>query len=230
MLETQTKPETETKPLVYDADADQRIKFDTFDGDDQIVFVFQPITDGRYIEFAEKSRLKLVDGGENLLSDNSTALVELWNDVITDVEGIEGEKPDNWRDEMDADREKIPSITALLTVAAYTETKRSWGQRDDSVITEAYFNNKPVSQKHFLRKKSLEDVRAYRKFQKIPVGGKGKGLKAGDIIIPSYAGQKAALYDRMQTKEAEGYAGRVPVWHKIAVIDYIFSAGITQKK
>jgi hypothetical protein len=33
----------------------------------------------------------------------------------------------------------------------------------------------------------------------------------------------------MKTKEASGYAGRVPLWHKAAVIDAEFSAGIAGK-
>lgn len=214
----------------YDADANQRIRFTTELEDAEVDFHFSPVTDERYIEFDRDSRLKLVDNASFLLPENTKALVKLWNDVCFDIEGIEGEKPQNWKEEIDESKEKIPSISDFLAVSAYTEAHRSWGQTDQSVTTEAYFNNRITKQKHFLRKKTIDDIKAYRKFQRIPLGNRSKGLESSEIIFPSFAEDKAALYDRMRIKAAEGYANRVPLWHKVAVVDAVFASGLTQKK
>lgn len=225
-----TLPEREEKKVVvYDADAQQRFSF-VVDGDDETTHIFNPISDERYFEFDQNSRIKLIDDGESIITDNSAALVNLFDDAIVDVEGIEGEKPADWKAEIDADKEKIPSISAYLAVAAFSNNKRSWGQTDSTVLTEAYFNNKTAQQTHFLRKKTVDDVRDFRRFQKIPLATKRKGLKSSELSMPSNGERKAELYDRMQTKPAEGYVGRVPAWHKIAVIDFLFSSSLTQKK
>jgi hypothetical protein len=66
--------------------------------------------------------------------------------------------------------------------------------------------------------------------QKIPFNNKGKGLRgAGDITLPTHAEKKGKIYDQMFVK-SEGYASRIPIWHKIAVVDFIFSSSVTAGK
>ena len=221
----QTAPATN----LYDAQAEQKYTF-TADEDLEITHIYKPLSDERFFEFDRNSRLKLVDDGTNVISDNAKALGDLFDDQIIDVLGFEGEKPENWKAELDIDRDKIPSVSFLLTVSAFSEAKRGWGQAE-GVSTEAWFNGKVTRQKHFLRKKTAEDVRDFRKFQKIPIASKAKGLVSGETVIPSNAKGKADLYDRMMSQPATGYAGSiVPAWHKAAVIDHLFSSGLTAKK
>lgn len=214
----------------YDANAVQRIAFTADTESGEVVYVFNPLTDERYAEFSRQSKTKIVDEGMSISIENTQALVDLFNDLASDVEGIPGEKPQNWKDYLDDYREKIPAVTSLLTVAAYSPD-RVWGAGEPVVHTEAYFNGKAVKQTHHLRKKTVEDVKAERRFRKVPLAAKSKGLESNEITLSKYAIEKGELYDRMKEKEAEGYAGgAVPLWHKEAVIDHVFSAGVNQKK
>ncbi len=215
--------------ILYDADARQTIAFSGLVEDVEIEADFEPLHDERYAEYDRKSKFKVVDNGENAYSDNAESLVLLFDDTVSDVRGIPGEKPANWKDELDGDQIKTPMVARFLAVAAYA-APLVWGQTEKSVITEAYFNRETAEGKHFLRKKTVDDVKAYRQMQKIPLGAKTKGLESAEIAMPALAEKKGRIYDKMQLRQAEGYAGRVPLWHKEKVIDFIFSAGITAKK
>jgi hypothetical protein len=215
--------------ILYDADAVQKNKFGGVFNDLQVTATFQPETDERFIEFDRKSATKYTDGGTSAdLSGNADALAALFNDLVSDVEGFPGEKPQNWKDELDDDQHKIPMIRDFVAVSCYAAPFQ-WGQTTSAIISERYFNGEIAECRHYLRKKTVDDVKNYRKLQKIPLNGKSKGLNAGDIILPGYAEKKGQIYDKMQLKPAEGYAGRTPLRDKVAVIDYLFSAGVTKK-
>lgn len=216
--------------VLYDADVVQRLKFEV-DDEYETTHIYSPLEDEKFFEFDGNSRLKIVDDGKSLLPDNAKASIKLFDFLVSDIENDwEGEKPANWKDEIDADKEKIPSVAYFLTVTAFAETRKSWLQTDNVTFTEAFFNSKITQQKHFLRKKTIEDIREFNRFKKIPLASKSKGLAQSETTVNSNGRGKAALYDKMKIKDAEGYAGRVPAWHKVAVIDFIFASGLTQKK
>jgi len=217
------------KKVFYDADAKQQIAFDEPFGDGEVVCHYEPLSDERYARFTRESKTKLVDGGDSISLENADALSALWDDQVFDIEGIEGKKPENWKIEIDDYKYKIPSMQSFLLVVAYAP-KLVWGQTDKAIHTDAYFNGKPATQKHFLRKTTVEDKKAMRRFQRIPLNSKTKGLESADITISSYAVEKGELYDQMKAGDATGYAGRIPLWHKVAVIDFLMSAGLSQKK
>lgn len=228
---TDSEPETVTKhkTIEYDAGAVQRFLFDEDADDTEIVCVFESLSDERFAEYSRQSKTKLTDDGTTLSIENEKPLVDLWNDLAADIEGIEGEKPATWKDEIDDYKYKIPSMAKYLAVAAYG-AKKVWGQTGTPIYTDSFFNGKITTQTHYLRKANVDDVRAHKRFQRIPLGGKAKGLESSDITISSYAIDKGKLYDQMKEKNAEGYANDVPLWHKVAVIDFVFAAGITAKK
>jgi hypothetical protein len=228
-LKAQIIDAPQTNGIVYDADAPNELRFGGLVED---IFVFatcEPISDERYKTYDERSSLRIVDNGENADTSGSiVAQVALFDDVISDIKGIPGEMPENWKAQLDPDEFKVPIIVRFLAAPAYLEPME-WGKTDRAVILEAWFNRQKIITRHFLRKKTIDDVKAYRKLQKIPIGNRGKGLEGGEIAMQGYAAKKGELYDRMKTKEASGYAGRVPLWHKAAVIDAEFSAGIAGK-
>jgi len=216
--------------ILYDADVKQQVAFDEQFDDGEVICHYESLSDERFAQFTRESKTKLVDGGESVSIENAQALVDLWNEQVFDIEGIEGEKPINWKDEIDDYKYKIPSMQAFLLVVVHAP-KLVWGETDKAVYTDAYFNGVATTQKHFLRKTTIEDKKAMRRFQRIPLGSKSQGLESADITISSYAVEKGNLYDVMKTKYAEGYAsGRTPLWHKVAVIDFLFAAGLSQKK
>lgn len=220
----------ENEPVLYDADAVQRYPH-LIDGETETTHIYAPMTDERFFEYDRAAGLKLVDDGQSILPDNSKALVKLFDDLVTGLENdSRGMPPADWKDQLDADKEKIPSVTTFLAVAAFSEKSGGWGQPDNTVMTESYFNYEITRQKHFLRRKTTEDVRDFSRFKKIPLASKAKGLRASETALPSNAQGKAQLYDRMMLKSAEGYAGRTPAAHKAAVIDFIFASGLSQKK
>ena len=229
-LKKQTIQPEQLNGTLYDADAPNTLCFGGLAEDYEVTAVCEPITDERYLEYDRKASLRIVDNGESAdTSGNVEAQIKLFDDAISDVKGIPGEMPNNWKQLLDPDEFKSPMILRFIAVAAYQEPMK-WGQAERGVITECWFNNKKLEQRHYLRKKTIDDTKAYRKLQKIPLGSRGKGLESGEIVMHGFAEQKAKLYDKMREKDASGYASRIPLWHKVAVIDAIFSAGVTGKK
>lgn len=217
------------KEIRYDADAVQRLRFDGIADDLEITAEFQPESDERFIEFDKKSATRYTSDGTSAdLSGRAEALILLFDDLCTDIEGF-GEKPSDWKAQLDADEHKIPMIAHFVTVSCYA-APFVFGQTERATISERYFNNKIAKCRHFPRKKTVDDVKNFRKLQKIPVGAKSKGLEGGEMVVPGYGEKKGVLYDQMKAKDAEGYAGRVPLRDKAEVIDFIFSAGVKGKK
>lgn len=222
-----TNPDTSN---LFDADAVNTLKFDGIYDDFEITAEWQPETDSIFIEYDKRAATKYTDGGQSAdLSGRSDANVYLFDELCSKVEGFPGELPDDWKRQLDNEQVKIPIAQYFTTVAVYTEPFK-WGQTEQAIITERYFNGKEVQCRHFPRKKTVDDVKEFRKLQKIPAGTKSKGLGGGDIILPGYAEKKGRLYDQMKTKDPEGYAGRTPLRDKCEVIDFIFSAGLKGKK
>lgn len=225
--QTATTPEP-----VYDATIRRTVLFDAFmnDEDRAVEVDIEPITDSIYRSTVEpKDRMRFSDGGTKMSSDVADGYAALFDAVVTDVRGLAGERPENWKEVLDVVQVKVPIVSQLLTVACYKESL-SWNQGDSPVISEAYFGSDIVACKHFLRTKTTDDVRKYRSLQKMPINNRNKGLKESDVVIPTFSVLKAQLYDAMTTKPAEGYAaGVVPIWHKVAVVEFLFNAGLTAK-
>ena len=223
----QSKVDAVINQELYDAEAVQEIEFT--DGEDfTVICSMKPVSDTRYLQFAEDSKTQLVDEASAIVVENTKACINLWNDQCSDIQGFNGERPSNWKDLVDEINIKIPTALHYLAVAAIEGDKGTW-DASNTIKTESYFGNKILVQKHFLRKRTPDDVKIYRKFQKMPLG-KQKGLKSSVITLQNFAEQKAKLYDQMCVKDAEGYVSHVPIWHKIAVIDAEFANSMNAKK
>lgn len=236
--------ESEKKVVLYDANAEQRVPVFTSDDEDDsdpIILIFAPLTDERYIRYANESKLKLVDDGKAIAQSKAKPLGMLWIDLVTRVENIVwegGNQPENWQDAFDLLQFKIPTMNRYLVCDAYEESntrngKKVFGVSNERVINvDLYFNGKVVTTKHFLQKSNFEFAKELEKSQKMPIANKTKGLKEmGDYALPNSVEGKAALYDRMKTKPAEGFVdGIVPIRVKEEIVNYIAQAVIEQKK
>ncbi|HRH43725.1 MAG TPA: hypothetical protein PKY82_18990 [Pyrinomonadaceae bacterium] len=236
--------QSEEKIALYDANAVQRIPVyldDEDEANEPMVLVMQPLQDSRYIEYANNSKLKIVDDGNAIAQAKSQALGKLWNNLVSDVENVEwegGKKPENWKDAFDLLQFKIPSMNSFLVVAVYEKPKTNNGKLVIGVVNERiifadlYFNGKVVTTTHFLQKSNFDFANELENSQKMPFGSKAKGLQdLGDYALPNSVEGKAALYDRMVTKTAAGFVDNiVPIRVKEEIIDYIAKAVIKQKK
>lgn len=236
-IEPETEQPKTEEPVQYDADAVQHQTFNV-DEDGEIypsTYSTEPLGDERYFEFEEDCATKIVDDGENAQAERFEETFKLGLELIKDVTGFEGEQPADWKASLDPVDEVVPVVNHLLAAVVVEAEKpakkgRTWVKPENSYTLESFFHGKPVETKHFLRRKNVEDGKAWEELQKLPLGKK-KGLSASDELkFKSQARGKAELYDQMQTKAATGYKSRVPAWHKVAVIDHIFRSKLTQKK
>ncbi|MBS3915597.1 MAG: hypothetical protein KG003_13970 [Bacteroidetes bacterium] len=246
-LETSAGAETENVPstgkaVFFDGQAIQKVPVWLDEEDTEpVILTFEPLSDARYLEFAANSKLKIVDDGNAIAQAKSQALGKLWNNLVSEVENVEwedGRKPENWKDAFDLLQFKIPTMNRFLAVVAYEKPKTSNGKVVFSVANERiiyadlYFNGEVVTTVHYLQKSNFEFAKELENSQKMPFGNKAKGLQEiGDYALPNSVEGKAALYDKMKTREAEGFNGKfVPVRVKEEIIDFIAKAIIKQKK
>ncbi len=228
---------------LYDANAIQKVPvyFDEEESTDPIILTFQPLKDSRYIEYANNSKLKIVDDGNAITQARSQATGKLWNNLVSDVENIEwegGVKPENWQEAFDLLQFKIPTMNRFLVVAVYEKPKTNNGKLVFGVVNERviyadlYFNGKVVTTTHFLQKSNFEFAKDLESSQKMPYGNKAKGLQdLGDYALPNSVEGKAAIYDKMKTKQAEGFVDNVvPIRVKEEIIDHIAKSVVKEKK
>lgn len=220
-----SESKTETAKL-YDAQANQRIPF--WSGGVDIAHHYKPLSDDDYISYREK--LDRADGDSSKVLD---ILSELWNALVTDVEGYEEPKPDNWKTLIDAG-EKDFSISKYLAAAAYEveKTKRGWKTSDVvSVLLDCYFNGEIVTTKHELKPKTLDLEKRYQKLLEKSWKEKGgRGFKGRNLVFVTDIAGIAALYDEIKIS-VSGYVNNdVPIWHKVAVVSYYLGKDIDEKK
>jgi hypothetical protein len=242
LTEQSTAPIT---PILYDADAEQRIPFSVeFDGEAyEPIYVLGPQTDAALIEYDKQMdrRLRAADKKQSgrrdaMESEDSSVDAGAWlfSDRAVSVEGMgaEGEElPADWKDRID-DSDKADIInTAYLAVGRVplpvaTPGKRlPWGHRSMGtarIPIRALFGGYQldlVHERENLPPADMKDIlgefNSIRK-QTWIVGGTHIG-GAGEMIIPPKSQRLAALYDKLGYK-ATGYAGRVPMHHKAFVV------------
>ena len=209
----------EGAPILYDADAPQRIPAHfAVDGEEySIVLVAAPVLDTHLMSYA-----KQCTRADDELDTTATldAAVWLFDAVITDVEGIgeEGEeKPGDWRDFFSPQEKAAVVNNAIL--ACYpvepptekTDKRLSWKMQTRVAKTtlRAFFDGREIETTHVLRK---ADAKTLSEFATI-MGRVFTPKSGGDARM----GELAALYDRLHESH-EGYAGRVPLHHKSAAL------------
>jgi hypothetical protein len=225
---------------LYDAQAVQKVPV-WLDEDEQtepIILTFEPLSDERFISFAETSGLKIVNDGNALERHTAEPLGKLWNELVSDAEGVEfeGGRPENWKDFFDLLQFKIPTMNKYLAVAVYEKAQTKGGKlvfgasNERLLYADLYFNGEVVTTTHYLQKSNFEFAKELEKAARIPFA-KTKGLQTvGDYALPNTVKGKALLYDKYQTKDAEGFVGGVPIRVKSDIIDYLVRNVVKEKK
>lgn len=237
-MNQETEQKNSGENIIYDADASQRYEFEVVEGGARYntAHRFEPLSEERYVQHIKSARAQ---GNEQDVDENILeTVVELWNDLIVEVENIETEPGEDWKSVIDS-TEKQEALNSFLTVAIVEPEIVTGGKRKlsvnstEKVITEAFFNGEPIQQTHVLQKKRDEWQKKYdrieaRRFQQEPT----KGLRRKPQI--KYFAQDEGigkLYDE-QFIEQTGFAnGKIPLRFKTRVIHYLYgSSKLGEKK
>lgn len=231
---TKTAQTEEVK--IYDADAEQRYTLTVEDDDAkyETTQVYGALTDEALTEYDRLREVLLEsDGNKNDLNTDSTEADEyLFDELCTDVEGFDGEKPADWKAQIDYDEKKF-GINKLLGVKIISSNKekqvkkREWGKKisQNAVTLKSRFNGDIVTTKAFFPDKTPADIAAYSLI-KNRVSLVDRDLEDSAIKIPASMKRKAAIFDRINPK-VEGYAGRVPLHHRAAFVTGFFEPRIS---
>lgn len=229
-------------PLLYDADANQRVPFriDNEGETVEVAFILGPQTDEAIAEYDRLTNERYLAADEEESGDRNAmettdesfgAAVWLLNDRLLDAEGFgaEGEtKPENWKELVfDDDRDRAAVIDDAYLAAqvvpaplAKKGKRLPWSRpaRKAVVNVLALFNGHQVRLTHertaVPTSNQITEFRSIRKSRYLVQGTK---LGQGEIRVPPKARRLAALYDQLGY-ETTGYAGRVPLHHKALVV------------
>lgn len=239
----------ESKPkepeYFYDATAKQTFPFEVTEDDGvyETAHHYDPLDDERYVKFVDAI---VVKGNEDeMVADAISAQEKLWND-------LNQQKPDNfetdeedWQSVIDLENEKIPSLNHYLAVAIVVPEKADAENGDRkvrhksksdtiTVITEAYFNGKPVQQKHVIKRKTKEWSKKFNRIrQKGAKFEKVGGLRSKpNMIAVSQDVAVGKLYKEMFVSQEGFVDGIIPLRFQGRVINYIFAgkAQLNEKK
>lgn len=230
---------------VYDANAEQRV-FVAVEEDDcisQYTQVYKPFNES-LVEYDRLREVNLSGEGneQELETASETATNYFFEENCIDVEGIEGEKPENFLTEIDDLDERQAGISRLLAVKVLKDSdapkvikKRSFGSRpvsNNSIRLLSTFNGQEVETSIDFKPKRPSDISKYNRL-KTRIGLKeGKGFDESKIKIPAQMAAKAAIAEEIGYT-SEGYcAGVVPMHHLALALTAYFEKSIktNQKK
>lgn len=237
-----------TEVVLYDAKAQQFIKYEvTGDGAKyDMTQVFDPINANVNVDEAifEYDRLRevLLEGGEKQ-TDIKTNTVEadnyLFDALCIDVQGFDGEKPENWQNEISLEEKQL-FAKELLNFKILDEDpakaatgKRQWGKSlsKNTIELKCRFNNEIVICKATFADKRPGDVAMYSTMRS-RVALVETDLDESAIKIPGQIRRKSEFFNKLKP-QVEGYVDDiVPVHHQAAFITAFFEPTIskTEKK
>lgn len=241
--------------FAYDATAEQRVLVVVEDDEcvEKYTQVYQPFVEA----MPEYDRLREVnlsgEGNDQELETASEVADDFFfEENCIDVEGIEGDKPENWKGEIDLD-ERQAGIRRLLAVKVVKESdvpkvarKRSFGApkvSNNRINLLSTFNGLEVETAIVFAQKLPSDVSKYNRL-KARIGLKeGKGFDESKIKIPAQMAAKAEIARNLGRTvsspadyvgyTSEGYKdGIVPMHHLALALTAYFERSIktNQKK
>lgn len=236
----ETKPETQPEAKVlFDAAVEQRFVFDVVEGGAkyETAHRFRPLDDERYVQYIKDFNVKAdeTDGSAEATEEISEASVKLWDDLILEVENIEVEGDQDFRELIDY-KEKSEGINSLLAVVVLppeaANGKRKLSKQNEMVVvTEAYFNGQPVQQTHRLQAKTLEWEKKFNRIaarQYKEESTKGLRKKRSFTYVPQDEAF-GKLYDEMKIEAVVFVGDIIPLRFKTVVMDYVFASPIKKK-
>lgn len=227
-------------PILYDADAEQLVPFYVEDEGERFEVVFQlgPQTHAALAEYDRQCDRRMIQADQQetgernaveSISKEFEASLWLFNDRLVDVQGFgePGEKkPDNWRDLIGDDKDKVAVIDEAYLAAMVVpppiakpgKTLKWKEKRTEIVPLKAIFNGFEMELTHErqtdLTSDHLSDYNAIMRSRWLVQGTK---LGSPESRIPPKAVRLGELYDRLNYR-ASGYKARVPLHHKAIVV------------
>lgn len=238
--DNEPNPKSEIQnPQSYDASARNRFEFEMHHGGQtyDIAHIFGPLDDERYMQWNRD--LNVRGDQDNVEEEAREASAALWDDIITEVEGVEYDEGADWK-ALIPGRTKVEAINSLLAVAIVEPDERAKANRklrlgeaaSRTVTTEAYFNGEIIQQQHVMQEPSFELEKKYERIQsKRLKQERTGGLRRKPRIEYVPQDEKlGGLYDEMCISTT-GFAGGtpascrqdVPLRFKTAVVHYLFA-------
>lgn len=236
---TQNPPPAAT-PL-YDADAPQSFSFN-FQGRGKfagfeypVVITFRPMKDGDYIAYDKQRDVRMVGASDGVDASNETFGASLWlgRQLLQGVEGWGDPSGSDLSDERLADAVQggllacdiEPKGTPVPGDAAEHKPWEDDSAAEKPIKLRCIVEGRLVTIPHTpgeIEEKDLERLR--KRYIRLKsraklVGDEQIGKNA--TKVPARAEAKGLLYDELGFR-ATGYAGRVPLHHKVTVVDDFF--------
>lgn len=237
--EENSDQQSTTSTQVYDAGAKNRFVFEKEQNGKtyEIGHTFKPLTDERYMQWNRD--LKVRGDADEISEESREATAKLWDDLIDTLDNVE--MPEGVEDfrPLVGGKDKVDAINNLLAVAIVEPEEKAADKfkldaavaTTQTIVTEAWFNGKPVQQQHVMVETSFELEKKYQRIQtkrlkQEPTRGLRRKAKIEYIPQDEKIGE---LYDEM-CKTNSGFAdGNVPLRFKTMVIHYMFAAEIKVK-
>jgi hypothetical protein len=224
-IENNSAPSPE--PLFYDSDAEQRMGFQTerkgrlFN----VCHIFGPLKDEAVIEY-ERGRDQRISDAESSESNDQDAMavtsrsfqaaVRYWDSTGARAEGYAGSV---------SSRDKAFAVQNLLFAVEFDSLPLATADElcpdeDDESSTHrlrCLFDGGLIVTEHTMRAGTPDEVAEFQSLMSRALIVRGTQFGQTDQRIPSKAKALGALYDRVKLGTA-GYAGRVPLHHKMAVV------------
>ena len=218
--------------LLYDADGEQRFSFQTERRGAlyTVTHIFGPIKDEPLIDLdrARDQRLGEADASETNDSQAVAVSSNAGASLHVDYWGKTGARAEGYANKVSA-KDKVYAVINLLLATRVKATPTVIGEglcpeEDEEEVVDytlrCLFSGTLVELKHTLRE-GEKDFEAYQSIMSRALLVEGMQFGQTEQRIPSRWLRLGHLYDRMKVS-AEGYAGRVPLHHKVALILHHF--------
>jgi hypothetical protein len=213
--------------VVYDADAEQRVSFQTERKGRlyRVVHLFGPLRDDAIIEY-ERGRDQRISDAESTESNEQDAMavtnrsfqaaVRYWDTNNSRAEGYSGRV---------SDKDTAFAVQNLLFAVELDAPQLATADElcpevdDDQQVHQlrCLFNGCIAETEHTLRAAAPDELAEFQSLMSRALLVRGTRFGQTDQRIPSKARSLGTLYDRLKVS-ATGYAGRVPLHHKMAVV------------
>ena len=220
--------ETAPKQKHYDADAEQRIELPVPHKNKtvKVFHILRGAADAEIIEYNKKRKVRAEYVNDQMSIKNNAveADVWLWDKIAIGRERYQ--ENENWR-EATATMHKISAINAYLTARVKPQDDESVldeeiivsdTDADFSIELQAFFGGELITVRHDLSSPNAAQVTEFAKLDVKPPSTSKNGTIR---FLTEKIEEKAKFYDSLLV-EAHGYAGRVPILHKLVVINEVF--------
>lgn len=237
--------QTPAAAVLFDADAQQRVPFQIeFEGElYEIAYKIDPVSDEQTTELETRRNVRQAEadadearGRDGMVaeSDSLDASDWLFKQLAKGVEGTEFDDDGDWMENF-SQRERAAVIDqAVLACQVLDLSKVKAGKRlpakrtgsGSTTVLRVLFGGRQIDTRHVLAEGDGDIQSEFDALMRRGVIVAGTKLGQREIYIPNRARRLGEFYDRLKLS-AEGYAGRIPLHHKMAVV--IHHLGRTQQ-